>query len=189
VLVGTFSYNSDSSLFEVLTDPLGQKTKTFYDDLGRTMYAAENWDNFATSGETGTGDGSDKAKDRVTKYVFDGPSRLKQLVAMDANADGTLSDNQTTTYLFEDAIDASRTTNEIYPDSSDTTSSGSDQVKFQYTVDGALSKRTDQRGTVLDYTYTSRRQPEMAQVTTLGGSTDGHVRAIKLAYDDLARQE
>jgi hypothetical protein len=46
-------------------------------------------------------------------------------------------------------------TNEIYPDSSDTSSSGSDQVKFQYNVAGEMTQSTDQRGTVIRFTVTT----------------------------------
>lgn len=187
-LVTLYSYNADTGAQETVTDPKGTKTKSFVDRLGRNTYTAENYDNFNASTEANTGDGSDKSKDRVTKFVYNAVSQTK-LVAMDANADGNLSDNQTTTYLFEDAVSARRTTNEIYPDSSDTTSAGTDQVKIAYNVDGSLASRTDQRGTVIDYTYTNRRELDLTKVTTLGGSTDGHVRAIKQSYDDMGRVE
>ncbi len=134
-----------------------------------------------------TGDATDKSKDRVTKTVYDGPSRLQQLVAMDANADGNLSDNQVTTYLYEDAVDASRKTNEIYPDSSDTTSSGTNQVKLAYNVDGSLSQKTDQRGTVIGYSYSNNRLPAVQSVNTLGTGVDGAVRSIARTYDNLNR--
>jgi hypothetical protein len=29
-----------------VTDPMGYKTKSFYDDLGRRIWVAENYDNF-----------------------------------------------------------------------------------------------------------------------------------------------
>ena len=156
-LVTKFGYNADTGMQETVTSPGGHVTKTFFDDFGRSTYVAENFDNFNASTEANTGDGSDKSKDRVTKFVYNATSQTK-LVALDANADGSLSDNQTTTYLFEDAVSASRKTSEIYPDSSDTTSSGTDQVKLAYNIDGSLATRTDQRGTVIDYTYNNRRQ-------------------------------
>jgi len=186
-LVTTYSYHSDSGLQEKATDPAGTISKTFYDRLNRTLYTAENWSDFAGSAETGTGDTADKSKDRVTKRVYDGLGNLKQLIAMDANGDGTLSDNQITAYLFEDARNAKLTTSEIYPDSSDTTSAGTDQIKKTYNVDGSLSQQTDQRGTVLDYSYDNTRQLETASVTTPGSGVDGAVRSIKRTYDSLRR--
>jgi hypothetical protein len=62
-------------------------------------------------------------------------------------------------------------------------------VHLEYNVDGSLKSKTDQRETVIDYTYTSSRQPEFEKVTTLGGNTDGHVRSIKREYDNLDRLE
>lgn len=138
-----------------LTDPAGTVTKNFYDNLGRKTYVAQNWQNFVPP-STGTGN----PNDRVTQYVYDGPSRLQQLVAMDPNGTGTLTNNQVTTYLYVDPVDANRNTNQIYPDSSDTTSSGTNQIKLAYNVDGSLSTRTDQRGVVLSYVYTNKRLAE-----------------------------
>ena len=152
-LVTLFAYNADSGLQELVTDSAGTPTKTFYDRFGRVKYTAENFSDFNATTEAGTGDASDKSKDKVTKAIYDGPNRLQKLVAMDSNADGSLSDNQVTTYLYEDTVSAGRKTNEIYPDSSDTTSAGTNQIKYAYNVDGSLSQRTDQRGTLLSYAY------------------------------------
>ena len=160
-------------------------TRTWQDDLGRKTFVAENHDDFSPP-STNEGDGSDKSKDRVTAFEYNGLGKLTLLNAMDQN--GT-SDDQETTYLFEDAVNASLVTNEIYPDSSDTTSSGTDQIKFAYHVDGSRDTRTDQLGNVMTYAYNNRRQLETASVTTLAGSTDGHVRSIKRSYDSQARVE
>lgn len=187
VLVITQSYNTDSGLPEIATDTTAVKTKTFYDNLKRPLYVAENWTDFTGAAETSTGDGSDKSKDRVTKRVYDGLDNLSQLIAMDLNGDGMLSDNQVTTYLFEDGNNARLVTSEIYPDSSDTTSSGTDQVKKAYNVDGTLSQEIDQRGRVLDYSFTNNRQLETSSVTTLGSGVDGAIRSIKRTYDNLSR--
>ena len=186
-LVSLQTYNGASGLTETLIDPSGTTNKLFYDRLGRRTYVAENFSDFNASTEAGTGDATDKSKDKVTKWIYDGPSRLKQLVAMDANADGSLADNQATTYLYEDAVSAALQTNAIYPDSSDTTSSGTDQVKLTYNVDGSLSQRTDQRGTVIGYSYSNTRLPSIQSVTTLGSGVDGSVRSIARTYDNLQR--
>lgn len=188
-LVTLFGHNTDTGQRETVTTPEGMVTKAFYDDLGRTKYIAENFDNFNASTEANTGDSTDKSKDRCTKYTYNGLNQRVTETAMDKNADGNLNDNQITSYLFEDTISGRRVTNEIYPDSSDTTSSGSDQVKYQFNVDGSLSQRTDQRGTVLDYTYNNGRQPDLTKVTTLGGGTDSHIRSIKRSYNDMGLLE
>ncbi|WP_010584091.1 RHS repeat domain-containing protein [Schlesneria paludicola] len=186
-LVSRMIYNADSGLTESEIDPAGITNKRFSDRLGRITYLAANFSNFNASTESGTGDSTDPSKDQVTKWIYDGPNRLKQLIAMDPNADGNLADNQVTTYLYEDAVSADRTTNSIYPDSSDTTSSGSDQVKLAYNVDGSLNQRTDQRGTVIGYSYATTRLPSMQSVSTLGSGVDGSVRSIGRTYDNLRR--
>ena len=183
-LVTLYAYTSDSGLLQTVTDPAGTVTKSFYDNLGRKSYVAQNWQNFVPP-STGTGNPSD----RVTNYVYDGPERVQQLVAMDPNGDGNLSDNQVTTYLYEDPVDANRNTSQIYPDSTDTTSSGTNQIKLAYNVDGSLSQRTDQRGVVLAYAYTNNRLLATESVTTLPSGVDGTVQSIAHTYDNLNRPQ
>jgi RHS repeat-associated protein len=182
-LVRLYAYNADTGFPELVTDAAGTPTKTFYDNLNRPIYLDQNFANFNPSTQTGTGNPTD----RVTQYIYDGPSRLQQMVAMDANGDGNLSDNQVTTYLYEDPVDANRRTSEIYPDSSDTTSSGTNQIKKQYNVDGSMNQRTDQRGTALAYAYTNNRLPATISATTLGTGVDGTVQSIARTYDNLNR--
>lgn len=189
-LVTLFGYNADTGRQELITDPAGSKTKTFYDDLGRTTYVAQNWNDFAATGTSGanSGDATDKSRDQVVKFTYNGLNAVVTLTALDQNADGTQSDNQQTKYLFEDVIGAERVTSEIYPDSSDTTSAGTDQVKLGYAVDGVLKKRTDQRNVVLDLIFNGRRQLELSAATIPTGSgVDEQVKSIKREYDSLGR--
>lgn len=183
-LVTLYSYSGDSGRLQTATDPAGTVTKTFYDNLGRKTYVAQNWQNFVPP-STGTGN----PNDRVTQYVYDGPDRVQQLVAMDPNGDGNLSDNQVTTYYYVDAVDANRNTNQVYPDSSDTGPTGTNQIKLAYNVDGSLSQRTDQRGTVLAYTYTNNRLLATESAATLGTGVDGTIQSIAHTYDTLNRPQ
>lgn len=110
-------------------------------------------------------------------------------MALDRTGDGltTTNDNESTKYLYEDPNDASLVTNEIYPDSSDTASSGTDQVKKEYFFNGQLKRKTDQRGVVIDYEYNADRALEWEKVTTLPSGVDGTVRSIQRTYDSLRR--
>ncbi len=128
-------------------------------------------------------DGTNSSKDRVTQTEYDGAGNTIQLAAYN----GSSTAKQDTVYLFEDSVAVNRNTSTIYPDSSDTTSSGSDQVKTTYNVDGSTATRTDQRGTVIAFAYDDLRRPQSQKVTTLGGSTDGTVRSITRGYDTLGR--
>jgi RHS repeat-associated protein len=181
-LVTLYTYTSDSGRLQTVTHAAGTVTKNFYDNLGRKTYVAQNWQTFVPPG-TGTGN----PNDRVTNYVYDGPQRLQQLVAMDPNGTGTLTNNQVTTYLYEDPVDANSNTSQIYPDSTDTTSSGTNQIKLTYNVDGSLSARTDQRGVVLSYAYTNNRLLSTVSATTLPAGVDGTIQSIGHTYDNLNR--
>jgi YD repeat-containing protein len=175
-LVTVYAYWPASGFLQTVADPLGTITKTFYDNLGRITFSAANWQNFVPP-STGTGN----PNDRVTNYVYDGPSRLQQFVAMDPNGDGNLSDNQVTTYQYLDPVDATRKTSEVYADSS--------TITLAYNVDGSLSQRTDPRGTVLAYAYTNNRLLSSVSATTLGTGVDGTVQSIVHTYDYLTRPQ
>lgn len=174
-LLTQYGYWPDSARVQTVTDPLGTVTKTWYDDLSRTTYVAQNWQNFSPP-STGTGN----PNDRVTQYVYSGPTQLYQLVAMDPAGTGS-SANQVTTYAYTDSVDATRKTSETYPDSG--------VISFAYNVDGSLSQRTDQRGTVLAYAYTNNRLLSSVSATTLGSGVDGTIQSIVHTYDNLNRSQ
>lgn len=174
-LLTLYGYYSDSGRLQIVTDPIGTVTKTFYDNLGRDTYVAQNWRNFVPP-STGTGN----PNDRVTQYVYSGPNQLYQLVAMDPSGTGS-SGNQVTTYAYTDAVDASRKTSEAYPDSG--------AISFTYNVDGSLNQRTDQRGTVLAYAYANNRLLSTVSATTLGTGVDGTIQSIVHNYDNLNRPQ
>lgn len=48
----------------------------------------------------------------------------------------------------------------IHPDSSDTPSAGSDQVKVTYNIGGSVATRSDQRGTVIAFSDDKLRRPQ-----------------------------
>ena len=200
VPVVQYAYDEQNRITTV-TDPVGRKTRSITDALGRTRYSVENYVNFsagasggAPGSETGTGGSSNPAanahadQDRVTRYTYNGLGQQTKLTALDPDADGNLADNQTTLYLYEDPHNASLLTSTIFPDSADTTSAGSDQVKTAYALDGQPTTRTDQRGNVLTFAYDALRRPIKQSLPTLGGATADPVRAIATAYDAHGRR-
>lgn len=140
-LVTLSGYDSVSGKLQLVTNPKGQRTKTFFDALGRVTYVAENYDNFNPPAAN-TGDPSDHSKDRVTRTEYNGLGKVTKLTTLDQNGDGT-NTNEATTYLYEDPCNAALVTSTIYPDSSDTDSSGTNQVKIRYNFDGSMASRTD----------------------------------------------
>ena len=188
VLLSTTSYDAVTGLAETTTDPLGTVTKVTRDDLNRTVKVEED-------------DGG--AAERHTLTQFNGLSSVVKLIA-DIDQDNTLSggvwtdpnteNGQVTLYLYEDTVDAGRQTNAIYPDSSDTDSTGTDQVAMEYNVDGSLKKRkgpgtAENARTILEFTYNGRRQLELERATQLGTDIDGAIKSIKHEYDTLGRQD
>ena len=189
----SYYYNSASQL-EIVDQGVStdgdevtrQLTKTFYDDLGRGVYVAENFVDFApgSTDPTGVGGGSNNDQDRATGWKYNGLDQVTDLKAYTSN-----STSQLTKYLYENSYDAKLATETIYPDSTDTTSGGTDQVKRTYNLDGSLATLTDQRGVVHTYTYNNRRQLTLDGITSLGtsGIVDGSVLSIKREFDDRGR--
>ena len=188
LLVTKYSYEMTTGRSSVTTSPKGRQNKTFYDDYGRTTFVAENFDNFDPSSLSSVSDGSDASKDRVTQTTYDGLGNTTSLIAYNGSSTST----QATKHLYEDTRNARWVTNTIYPDSSDTTSSGTDQIKVTYNVDGTQATRTDQRGVVIEYAYDGRRRPIIQKVSNLGSggeNVDGTIRSISSTYDSLGRRE
>jgi RHS repeat-associated protein len=196
-LVTQYSYDADSGRLTVVADPAGIKTKTFYDDDGRRVFVAENFVDFVPSTlsppGSGLADASDKSKDRVTRWEYNGLGQITELVAY--NSDGTNHNPETTRYFYEDRFDASLATNTIYPDSTETSPVDDDdpppfdQVRVVYNLDGTPATRTDQRGVVRTFSYNASRQQTRDGVTTIPGSVDGSIKAIGQTYDNLGRRE
>ena len=96
-----------------------------------------------------------------------------------------------TTYLYESPFDGSWATSTIYPDSSDTTSAGTDQVKVSYDRLGRRTSTTDQRQVVHNYSYDSAGRLSFDAVTLTAGTPATNVAntvlGIGKTYDDLSR--
>lgn len=117
-----------------------------FDLLGRTTAVINNYtDGVASETETDT--------DQITQYIYDTAGRLSVQRALNPLGTGNGVQNQDTTYLYESAISGSLVTSTIYPDSTDTDSTGTDQVKVTYDRLGRQLTTTDQRGVTHTYTY------------------------------------
>lgn len=188
-LLTTFGYDGDTGRRDLVTSAIGTsdplttiETKTFFDDLGRTAYVAENYTNFTPGTLSTVGGGTNDVEDRVTTVAYDGLGNVTSQTAYN----GTDADDQVTEYLYEDDVSASRVTLIKYPDGN--TTSGGDNITITYNTDGSINTRRDQRGVVLTFVYNDRRLLEYQDVTTLAG-VDGAVQSIGRRYDNLARLE
>ncbi|HEX8911045.1 MAG TPA: RHS repeat-associated core domain-containing protein [Humisphaera sp.] len=162
------------------TDNKGHVTQRVLDLAGRTLKTVENYVD-GTAAETET------EADRTTETVYDASGRVDKLVAYNPKGLGNGVEHQETKYLYESTVDGSWVTSTIYPDSADTDSSGTDQVKSTLDRLGRATTTTDQRGVVHTYTYDAAGRLETDAVTTLPSGVDGSIRRIDTAYDDLSR--
>jgi RHS repeat-associated protein len=193
VQLATYGYNAASGRTETTTVGVSKNgsnttttaTKMFYDALGRRTAVAENYVNYAWPADSGAGGGTNNVEDRVTKFAYNGLGQQTSLTAVNVTGAGTV--NQETKYLYEDLYNAVLVTNTIYPDSSDTDSSGTDQVEVSYNLDGTPATRTDQRGVVHTYTYDDARRLVRDGATSIPSGVDDHVKSIAQTYDDLGR--
>jgi len=167
-----------------VTDNLGYVMHTEYDLMDRQVKVIDNYDDGIVLGT------EDTDTDRTTEYIYSLSTGLLTTVRA-YSPNGTTVDEQDTTYLYESDINASWRTNEIYPDSSDTTSSGTDQIKTEYDWQGRRTKVTDQRGVVHELEYDSAGRLSKDKITnvTLPSGVDGAVRRIETGYDDAGRIE
>jgi hypothetical protein len=110
--------------YDQVTDNKGIKTRTYYDLLGRTTRTVANYVDGV--------DEEDTDADQTTEYLYDSAGRLAAQRACNPKGLGNGVENQDTRYLYESAIDRSWATSAIAPDSADTDSMGTDQVKTVY---------------------------------------------------------
>jgi RHS repeat-associated protein len=139
----------------------------FYNALGRITQTLEN--------PVAGGTASDENVEIQCSY--DGVDNELTIIAVNPT-----TGNQITKYLYEDSYNASLQTSAIYPDSSDTNSSGTDQVKNTYYLDGNIKTQTDQNGNVRTFSYDFYRRPITDTVTTLGNNVVGTVRKLALSF-------
>ncbi len=164
------------------TDNLGRETHKEFDKLNRTVGVIENYvDGVVTETETDT--------DVTVQYVYDSSGRMEKLVAKNPKGSGNGVEDQETLYLFESEFNASWVTSTIYPDSSDTDSTGTDQVKTTYDRLGRTVTTVDQRGVEHTYEYDSAGRFSADKVTSLGSSgiVDDAILRIERTYDDMSR--
>ncbi|MBA3935992.1 MAG: RHS repeat-associated core domain-containing protein [Planctomycetes bacterium] len=177
VLVTATAYDAAGRPSRV-TDPMARVAAQTYDLLGQPLSTIEAYvDGVAAAGEIDT--------DRTTTIVYNPGGTVAQRIASVPN--GTSTTTQTTKYLYTAPANAHWVTNIIYPDSSDTGSSGTNQVKATFDRLGRRLTGTDQRGVVHAYAYDGAGRAQADSVTALPTSVDGAIRAIQWTYDDLGR--
>ena len=159
-------------------DNLGRIGQTQFDALNRPTATIQNFID-------GTSTPSELATDQLTAYVYDSAGRPVEI--HNWNATGTTLQHQYTRNLYESLVDASWTTSVIYPDSSDTTSAGTDQVKYFYDALGRMTQMIDQRGVDHRYDYDSKGRFFKDRIVNAIAGVDATIKRIELTFDDMSR--
>jgi len=178
---------------ETVTDNTGVVTKGYFDDMDRVEYVVENyypttaiyWDTEPSDPKSRT---ATPDRCRITGLTYNALDQLLTRVAVDPDADGALTDNQTTTYTYGDTGSNMKREDFLlsieYPDDS------TNKVQFAYFRNGLLRTRTDQRGVPIAYDYDEVGKLLSEDVGTYaGGDVDLTVDEIVRTYDAAGRLE
>jgi RHS repeat-associated protein len=190
-LVTTFGYETKGEneettdvwtrRFEIVTDPMGIKTHTEYNDAGHVYKRIDNYVN----GTPGTDD------DRTVEYTFNSAGQNSKITAKATSVDqvtenvyGVLSGEANSTVSSNDFVKPVK-----YPDPStgQPSTSAEDQETLGWSAQGELLWKKDQLGSEHVYEYDARGRLEHDRVTVLGSGLDGAVLRISRTYDALDR--
>lgn len=200
---------NERGLTDFAIEPLGRKTKYFYDGHNRRVAVVENyvdtvvaWNNSLGRQEVTSGlSTAAPDTDRVTSYVYDGEGNVTKQVAHKPSGSGEAV--QVTQYTYGVTAGSVGTSTDslvhhsallketAYPDESLGVPGSTDayKVKYSYNIQGELRSVTDQNGTVHVYTRDNSGRVTHDAVPTLGAGVNGWVRRIQVAYDTLGRMK
>lgn len=168
-LVTTTAYNQAGKAYQV-TDPKAIVTQSTWDAANRLTSIIRDF-------------GVSKLN-KETQLSYDSNNHVISMTAVNAT-----TGNQATKYIYGTTLsDSDIASNDllrstIYPDSSDTDPTGTDQVKFEYNRLGEAKKRTDQLGTVHVFEYDKLGRLSHDRVTTFGTGVDQTVKRISRTYE------
>ncbi len=193
-LISATTFNARGLVMET-TDPSGQRTRVWYDDLNRLIATAENYTDATISWETDRWAGSslEADGDRLTSFLYDGSD---QVVTRVAHTTGLPNDGvQATQYDYGAALTSAnlRPSNDLlsrvrYPDKSTGEPGASSEywVDYAYNRLGELRTTVDQNGTIHKY-----HRDDLGRVTedaaTPAAGIHGGVRSIEASFDTLGR--
>ncbi|MEI8194631.1 MAG: RHS repeat-associated core domain-containing protein [Phycisphaerae bacterium] len=188
VLVTSYTYNV-AGWVNTVTDPRGIVSKTFYDNLGRTLYSVAAWAGVydPTQGELP----SSGSQNQTTKYTYDGDGHILTMTAVMPST----QNSQTTQYTYGvSPVDGSKiSSNDLlrlvaYPDKDTGEASNDDSARnhFTYNAAGQVLTKTDQNGTKHTYTYDVLGRQTKDEIAVAEGNphlVDQGVVRIETSYD------
>ena len=175
VLVNSTAYNTAGEAYQT-TDPKGGVTESIFDHAGRLTQKVE---------DKGVG-----TLNRETQYAYNADGRLQTLTAKNS-----VTGDQLTKYIYGTTLtESAMASNDllravIYPDSTDTDPSGTDQVKFEYNRLGEATKKTlpkhsgEATATVHEYVYDKLGRLLHDRGTAFGVGIDQTVKRLTRSYE------
>lgn len=176
----TYDYDDDGSRFSV-TDPKDIEDRWGFDDLGRQVWTARNY-------EDEVPESAEPDRDQIVRYAYTDGLRTTYTADLP-----TGSTDQVTTYYYgtdgggatgDSDIATGHLLHQIaYPDST----GASDRMSYAYNAMSQEIYRKDQDGTVIDTSYDDAGRKAKEVASTLGTGINGDVRRKEFAYDGLGR--
>jgi RHS repeat-associated protein len=215
-IVEQFGYDA-RGMAALRLDPLGRRTLSKFDDLGRQVATVENasatfdlaqditWNASAGRWAVNPSQLSATAADvnRATSYVYDHSGNVLRLVAHTPAPPGTSGGEQVqvTEYVYGTTAPASPgpmdslvASNDLlgevrYPDETTGLPGTTDAFKVRYAYNrlGELRATTDQNGTRHEYARDAAGRVTLDAVTAFGTDIDTTVQAIAVTYDAAGR--
>jgi len=174
VAVATISAGGDAGSAAIVTDPLGEVTRTYTDAEGRTVRTVQDFTNGVVTGTSNA----------TTGYTYN------QVGVTSVTAYQSGGGVQVTAYAYGVTTGTGSTinSNDIvgiteYPDGTSGLASSAQEVTNTVNALGQALTLTDRNGTTHTYTYDVLGRQVSDAVTTLGSGVDGTVRLITTAYD------
>ena len=174
---------NDAGLVDVVTDPRGNESRTWYDALGRTTKVIEGY----VDGVPGDDD------DRTTLYTY--ATAMMRRDTITAVLPGAAA--QATDYVYgaRRGVEGSRVSSNdlrtatVYPheDNGQALEGASPRESLAYNALGEPIRFTDRNGTVHEYGHDMVGRRTVDAATALAAGVDGAVRRMVTEYDALGR--
>lgn len=181
VLVSTMSYDAAGRLKDVI-DPIGVKTRTTYDALGRVAKTIRHYtDGTPTS-----------SSNYITEFTYHPSGNIRTLTArLPSSAEQTTQYFYGVTHQPSGGTGSAISSNDLlyqvkYPSGS-TGLPATPAEQYFYNALGQSTRFTDRNGSTHAYSYDLLGRMVSDAVTTLASGVDGQVRRLQTSYDDAGR--
>jgi len=176
VAVATVSAGGDAGYASIVTDPLGEVSRTYTDAEGRTVRTVQDFTNGVVTGTSNATTGytyNQVGVTSVTAYQSGGGVQVTAYAYGVTTGTGSAINSNDIVGITE------------YPDGTSGIASSAQEVTTTVNALGQTLTLTDRNGTMHTCTYDVLGRQVSDAVTTLGSGVDGSVRLITTAYDGL----